>query len=391
LSIKFFLNLNLQEAEELVAKKIHPQTIIAGWRKATDVARKALEDSAVDHSKNPEAFKLDLLNIARTTLSSKILQQHKDLFSNLAVDAVVRLKGSGNLDAIQIIKKLGGNLADSYLDQGFLLDKKPGINQPRRVENAKILIANTPMDTDKIKVFGSRVKVDSVNKVAELELAEKEKMKEKVEKIVRHGANVFINRQLIYNYPEQLFADAGMMAIEHADFEGVERLALVLGGEIVSTFDSPSQVKLGRCDLIEEVMIGEDTLLRFSGVALGEACTIVLRGATQQILDEAERSMHDALCVLTQTVKETRIVYGGGCSEMLMANAVQNLSAQTPGKESIAMEAFARALRKLPITIADNAGYDSSDLVAKLRACHASGQRTMGLSKLFFSVGSNSV
>ncbi len=151
-----------------------------------------------------------------------------------------------------------------------MLDKKPGVNQPKRIEKAKVLISNTPMDTDKIKVFGSRVKVDSVSKVAELEIAEKEKMKEKVEKIIKHGANVFINRQLIYNYPEQLFADAGMMAIEHADFEGVERLALVLGGEIVSTFDSPQTVKLGHCDLIEEIMIGEDKLLKFSGVALGK-------------------------------------------------------------------------------------------------------------------------
>jgi len=369
----------LREAEELVSQKIHPQTIIAGWRLATDVARKALEESATDHSKNVTEFRGDLLNIARTTLSSKILQQHKDLYSNLAVDAVLRLKGKCNLDAIQIIKKLGGSLADSYLDEGFLLDKKPGINQPKRVENAKILIANTSMDTDKIKVFGSRVKVDSVAKVAELELAEKEKMKEKVDKIVKHGASVFINRQLIYNYPEQLFADAGMMAIEHADFEGVERLALVLGGEIVSTFDNPQMVKLGHCKLIEEVMIGEDKLLRFSGVALGEACTIVLRGATQQILDEAERSLHDALCVLTATVKEPRIVYGGGCSEMLMANVVSKLAQETPGKESIAMEAFARALRKLPTIIADNAGYDSSELIAQLRAAHNSGKKTFGL------------
>jgi T-complex protein 1 subunit beta len=283
------------------------------------------------------------------------------------------------LDAIQIIKKLGGSLADSYLDEGFLLDKKPGINQPKRVENAKILIANTSMDTDKIKVFGSRVKVDSVAKVAELELAEKEKMKEKVEKIVGHGANVFVNRQLIYNYPEQLFADAGIMAIEHADFEGVERLALVLGGEIVSTFDNPKLVKLGSCKLIEEIMIGEDKLLRFSGVALGEACTIVLRGATQQILDEAERSLHDALCVLTQTVKEPRIVYGGGCAEMLMANVVSKLAQTVPGKESIAMEAFARALRKLPTIIADNAGYDSSELIAQLRAAHSQDKSTFGL------------
>ena len=107
-----------QEADELVSQKIHPQTIIAGWRKATDVARKALEDFAKDHSQNSEEFRDDLMNIARTTLSSKILQQHKDLYSKLAVDAVLRLKGSGNLDAIQIIKKLGGNLADSYLDEG---------------------------------------------------------------------------------------------------------------------------------------------------------------------------------------------------------------------------------------------------------------------------------
>jgi len=200
-----------------------------------------------------------------------------------------------------------------------------------------------------------------------------------VERNIKYGPNVFINRQLIYNYPEQLFSDAGVMAIEHADFEGVERLALVLGGEICSTFDTPESVKLGHCDLIEEIMIGEDKLLKFSGVKLGEACTIVLRGATQQILDEADRSLHDALCVLTQTIKEPRTVYGGGCSEMLMANVVSNLAQQTPGKEAIAMEGFARALRKLPTYIADNAGYDSSELVAQLRACHASDKKTFGL------------
>lgn len=369
----------LKEAEQLILQKIHPQTIIAGWRKATVEARSALEKSAIDHGNDPVKFREDLMNIARTTLSSKILTQYKDYFAELAVNAVLRLKGSGNLDSIQIIKKLGGGLSDSYLDEGFLLDKKVGVNQPKRIENAKILIANTPMDADKIKIFGARVRVDAVSKVAELEMAEKEKMKAKVEKILKHNINVFINRQLIYNYPEQLFADAGVMAIEHADFEGVERLALVTGGEIVSTFDMPETVKLGHCDLIEEVMIGEDRLIKFSGVALGEACSIVLRGATQQILDEAERSMHDALCVMSQTVKETRTVFGGGASEMLMANTVTQLAAKTPGKEAIAIEAFARALRMLPTTIADNGGYDSADLVSKLRAAHTDGKSTYGL------------
>ncbi|CAD1471156.1 unnamed protein product, partial [Heterotrigona itama] len=343
----------LREAEKLIDQKIHPQTIIVGWRSATNVAREALKNAAADNSADPERFREDLLNIARTTLSSKILSQHKEHFSKLAVDAVLRLKGSGNLSAIQVIKKRGGTLADSFLDEGFLLDKKPGVHQPQRVIDARILIANTPMDTDKIK--------------------------DKVEKIIKHGCNVFINRQLIYNYPEQLFADANIMAIEHADFDGIERLALVTGGEIVSTFDHPDMVKLGKCDLIEQVMIGEDTLLRFSGVPLGEACTVIIRGATQQILDEAERSLHDALCVLSATVRESRIVYGGGCSEMIMACAVMKAAASTPGKEAVAMESFARALQQLPTVIADNAGYDSAQLISELRAAHNSGANTMGL------------
>ncbi|XP_012279788.1 T-complex protein 1 subunit beta [Orussus abietinus] len=377
----------LREAEKLIDQKIHPQTIIAGWRNATNVAREALKNAASDNSADHERFREDLTNIARTTLSSKILSHHKEHFSKLAVDAVLRLKGSGNLSAIQIIKKRGGTLADSFLDEGFLLDKKPGVHQPQRVTDARILIANTPMDTDKIKVFGSRVRVDSMAKIAELELAEKEKMKDKVDKIIKHGCTVFINRQLIYNYPEQLFADAGIMAIEHADFDGIERLALVTGGEIVSTFDHPEMVKLGKCDLIEQFMIGEDILLRFSGVPLGEACTIVIRGATQQILDEAERSLHDALCVLAATVRESRIVYGGGCSEVAMACAVMRAAAATPGKEAVAMEAFAKALQQLPTVIADNAGYDSAQLVSELRAAHNSGANTMGLDMELGKVG----
>ncbi|XP_021571227.1 T-complex protein 1 subunit beta-like [Carlito syrichta] len=365
----------LREAESLIGKKIHPPTIIAGWREATKATREALLSSAVDHGSDEVKFRQDLMNIVAMTLSSKLLTHHKDHFTKLAVEAVLRLKGSGNLEAIHIIKKLGGSLADSYLDEGFLLDKKIRVNQPKRIENAKILIANTGMDTDKIKIFVSRVRVDSTAKVAETEHAEKEEMKEKVEHILKHGINCFINRQLIYNYPEQLF----VMAIEHADFAGVERLALVTGGEIASTFDHPELVKLGSCKLIEEVMIREDKLIHLSGVALGEACTIVLRCATQHILDEAERSLHDALCVLTQTVKDSRTVYGGGCSEMLMAHAVTQLANRTPGKEAVAMESYAKALRMLPTIIADNAGYYSTDLVAQLWAAHSEGNTTAGL------------
>jgi T-complex protein 1 subunit beta len=122
----------------------------------------------------------------------------------------------------------------------------------------------TAMDTDKIKIFGARMKVDSTGKLAELERAEREKMKAKVANIASHGINCFVNRQLVYNYPENLLAEKGIMCIEHADFEGVERLSLVTGGEIASTFDHPEKVKLGYCDLIEEIVIGEDKVDGFS-------------------------------------------------------------------------------------------------------------------------------
>uniref|UniRef100_A0A0D9WJJ8 CCT-beta n=1 Tax=Leersia perrieri TaxID=77586 RepID=A0A0D9WJJ8_9ORYZ len=301
----------LREAEKLVNMKIHPMTIIA------------------------DKFRSDLMNIAMTTLSSKILSQDKEYFAGLAVDAVLRLKGSTNLEAIQILKKSGGSLKDSFLDEGFILDKKIGLGQPKRIENAKILVANTAMDTDKVKIYGARVRVDSMAKVAEIEAAEKQKMREKVQKIIGHGINCFVNRQLIYNFPEELFADAGILAIEHADFEGIERLGLVTGGEIASTFDNPESIKLGHCKVIEEIMIGEDRLIHFSGVEM----------------------------------------------------EVDELARKTPGKKSHAIEAFSRALQSIPTIIADNAGLDSADLISQLRAEHHNEQSTAGIDVISGGVG----
>lgn len=192
----------LREGEKLVNQKIHPQHIINGWRKARDCAQETLNKIARDNSKNDDKFKEDLLNIARTTLSSKLLTQDKEHFSRLAVEAVLRLKGSGNLDQIQVIKKSGGSIRDSYLADGLILEKTITVGCPKRIENAKIMVANTPMDYDKIKIYGTKVKVESMDKIAEIEAAEKEKMKIKVDKILAYESTVFINRQLIYNYPE---------------------------------------------------------------------------------------------------------------------------------------------------------------------------------------------
>ncbi|KAL0228670.1 hypothetical protein GEMRC1_013290 [Eukaryota sp. GEM-RC1] len=328
-----------------------------------------------------EEFKADLFKIASTTLSSKILHQAKDHFAKLAVDAILRLGADAmsHLEHIAYVKKLGGSIGESFLEEGFILDKKIGVGQPKSVDNAKILVANTPMDTDKIKILGARVRTTSSDGVAKIETAERQKMIRKVEHIAAHGCNVFINRQLIYSLPEQLLADKGIMSIEHADFEGVERLAAVTGAEIVSTFDEPDPTVLGFAKNVSEVMIGEDKLVCFSGCGKGAACTVVLRGGSQQLLDEAERALHDAFCVLTQAVKDPRIVFGGGSSEMLMANAIEDEAKRTKGKKAMALSAFANALRKLPSIIADNAGLDGTELVHQLRALHTEGKTTFGI------------
>ena len=369
----------LREAEKLVLQKIHPQIIIKGWRQAKIVAHKTLEAITMDHSEDPEAFKKDLENIAMTTLSSKLLLHDRKKFANLAVEAVLRLKGSTNMDYIKLIKKAGGTLSDSFLADGMILEKTISTGCKKFATRPKVMVANTPMDNDKIKIMGSKVKVDSFQKIGEIEEAEKRKMKLKIDKILAHKPDVFINRQLIYNYPEQLLAEAGVMVIEHADFDGVERLSAVLGSDILSTFDNPDSAVLGTCDSIEEIMIGEDKVIKFSGCQRNEACTIVLRGSGQHILDEAERSLHDAICVLIAAIKNHKTIYGGGNAEMQMSLAVDDLAKSVAGKQALAIEAFARALRALPTIIAENGGYDAAEVVQNLKSEVFNGKKTAGI------------
>lgn len=378
----------LREAEKLLAQRIHPQIIIDGWRLAREAALNTLRTNAIDNSENAD-FAEDLMNVARTTISSKLLTYEKEHFARLAVDAVMRLNGQTNLELIQIIKKLGSSLRDSYLDEGFVMEKQISIGCPHRKEKARIMLANTPMDYDKIKIFGTRVKVDSMDKVAEIEAEEKEKMKRKVEKMLAYKPDIFINRQLVYNYPEQLFADAGVMVIEHADFEGIERLSKSLGAEILSTFDSPEDADkvLGFAETVEEVIIGEDKVIKFSKCKLNVASTIILRGSSSYLLDEAERSLHDALCVLIKTIENKKVIYGGGNSEVSMAIAVEELSKNVCGKKSLAIEAYARALKRLPTIIAENGGYDATDLVASLTYQIRAGDKTAGLNMERGTVG----
>ncbi|CAD27020.1 T COMPLEX PROTEIN 1 BETA SUBUNIT [Encephalitozoon cuniculi GB-M1] len=372
-SVAILASLLVKEAGKL---EMHPTKILRGYRMAQAKCEEILSSISF------EATKEDLLKLVRTTLCSKVLRYDLERFCEICVNAVEKLEGRNDLNLIQIIK-CSGKLEDSYLDDGFLLKKDIRIDD---VVNPRVLIANTSMDQDKIKVFGAKINVNSVGELEEMEKAEKIKIKGKVERISQNGVNVFVNRQLVYDYPLQLLRMKGIQAIEHADFDGVERLNNVLGGKILSTFDNMDESCYGTCESIRNVHVGNERMIKFSGVRSG-ASTIVLCGSSKEMLDEAERSVHDALCVLAKIKEDPRVIYGGGSSEMAMAVGLNKYAMEVPGAESDAILAFSSALQQIPKILADNGGYNGESIKASLRAEHNSGRTSYGVNVRNGSIG----
>lgn len=354
--------------EEIYKLKIHPTLIIKGLQIGLDRALSKLEELAMECSED------DLINLAKTTICSKVLKCDLPLFSKICVDAISSLQSDSDLNLIQIIK-CTGKLEESFLSEGFILKKDLKI---LRMENAKVLIANTALDFDKIKIFGAKINVDSIKKLGEIEEAEKAKMRNKIEKICSVDFDCFINRQLIYDYPLELFRAKKIVPIEHADFDGVERLVKFLGGRIVSTFDNLSTEVLGFCGCIENISVGNERMIKFENKQRS-ACTIVLRGSSDEILDEAERSIHDALCVLNKIRKNRKVVYGGGATEMEISLDLKEYAKSTPTVESETILALAAALEQIPDILCESGGLDGTLIKSKIRAAHADKDVTSGV------------
>ncbi|KAL0266129.1 UNVERIFIED_CONTAM: hypothetical protein PYX00_011845 [Menopon gallinae] len=295
----------------------------------------------------------------------------------MCLDAVNRLGDDDDLNMIQIIKSTG-KLEESFLSDGFILKKDQPVDENTGTGDIRVLIANTSLDTDKIKVFGAKINVNSISRLGDIEEAERARMREKVDKICAVPIKVFINRQLIYDYPLELFREKGVVAIEHADFDGVERLTRFLGGRIVSTFDKLEEEHFGSCTKVENVLIGNERMIKFEKRGRN-ASTIVLRGSSQEVLDEAERSIHDALCVLSKIKHEKKILCGGGATEMELALCLGRYALEFPGKESESIIAFSNALQRIPMIICENGGFDGEEIKARIRSEHFNGNKTAGV------------
>ncbi|KAM0678255.1 T-complex protein 1 subunit beta [Binucleata daphniae] len=399
-SVSILTALLVKEAYNL---DIHPLKIIKGYEIALQKIEETLHTLILEDKTNVSINDImtnennTKINLAKTTLNSKVLNCDLDLFANIVVNAYNNLEEK-DLKLINIIKA-PGKLEDSFYSDGFILDKDTDIN----IEKPRILVANTAMDFDKIKVFGAKVEVQSVSELVEIEQAEKRKMYEKVQKICYETneiqsnkiestesnnlksdnivdsnkllIDVFINRQLIYDYPKKLFKQNNVIPIEHADFDGVTRLSNILNAKIISSFyKTVDKNSIGTCQKIENIYIGEKKMIKFSGIQKG-AGTIVLKGSSADILEEAERSVHDALCVL----RDDKVVCGGGSVEIELASQLIKYSSTISGVESEAVLAFAKALSEIPKIISDNCGFDGEKIKSMLRAEHEMGNKHAGV------------
>ncbi|AAK39757.1 t-complex protein 1 beta SU (nucleomorph) [Guillardia theta] len=356
----------LREAENLMNQNIHPHSIIEGYRISAKIVIDILRKSSFDNSFNYDIFLADLLDIAKTTLMSKFISNYCETFSRISLSVILKLKGNLNRGRINILKILGGSLKDSYLDNGILIEKSFGIGQPKKLLNARIMILNCSLDSDKIKIYGAKVKVKKLSQMAQIELSENKRLLDKCKKILNHGINVVVNRQLIYDKQERFFTDHGIISIENADFEGIEKLSLAVNSEIASSFDDIKKIKIGKADLVEEISIGSKNFVRFSGFENNGIGTIVIRGSTDEILDEAERALNDTLCVLINSLKNSRFVWGAGCCELKASRILQDISKNFDFEYSKCLNSFARALMSIPTIIAYNSDIDIKNLVKNI-------------------------
>jgi thermosome len=363
----------LAKAESLLDKNIHPTVIIEGYKKASDKAQEILDKIAISVNFGDDKT---LKEVAITSLSSKGINVAEEHFAKLIVDAVKQVaeKIDGDLkadiDLIKIVKKHGKSLDETELVKGMVIDKEVASSQmPKLINDAKIVLLNEKMEIEKTE-FDAKINIESPDQM-QMFLDEEERMlKEMADAVSKAGANVVFCEKGIDDMVLHFLAKAGVFAVKSVSSSDMEKLARATGGEILASVKDLTADTLGKAKKVEEVKIGDDKLIYVRECKNPKAVTIVIRGASAQVLDEAERSLHDGLCVVRNAVEDGKIVAGGGAPEAEVARNLRSFAVKVGGREQLAVEAFAEAVEAIPLTLAENAGLDPIDIMVALRAEH---------------------
>ena len=367
----------LEKAEGLIDKGVHPTIIVEGYNKAAAQAIKILNDIA---EKVPANGKEWLVKIARTSMQTKLVSRDSQELAELIVTAVLQVAEKTDaggykldLDNIKIEKKPGGSVQDTSLIKGIVLDKEVvHAGMPKRVEKAKIALVNAAFEIEKTE-FDAKLNISDPSMMKKFLDEETRMLKEMSDKVVAIGANVLVCQKGMDDIAQHYLAKAGVLAVRRAKESDLTKLAKATGARIANNFDDLSSKDLGNADLVEERKVEQDKWVFVEGCKNPKAVTILIRGGTQRIVDEAERSMHDALMVSKDVVEKPAIVAGGGAPEAEVAAQVMKWTEKLNGREQLAAQKFADALETIPVCLATNAGLDPIDTMTEIRSKHAEG------------------
>ncbi|MCC6031760.1 MAG: TCP-1/cpn60 chaperonin family protein [Pyrobaculum sp.] len=371
----------LELGEELLEEGIHPTIVIEGYKKAADYALKVAEEIA----KPIDLTKEQLLKVVSSALSSKVVAETREYLANLVVEAALQAvemrdgKPYLDLDWIKIEKKKGKSIYETQLVRGIVLDKEvvhPGM--PKRVSNAKIAILDAPLEIEKPE-WTTKISVTSPDQIKAFLDQEAQILKSYVDHLASIGANVVITQKGIDEVAQHFLAKRGIMAVRRVKRSDIEKLARATGAKIITSIKDARPEDLGTAGLVEERKVGEEKMVFVEDIPNPRAVTILVRGGSDRILDEVERSLQDALHVSRDLFREPKVVPGGGAFEIEVARRVREYARKLSGKEQLAALKFADALEYVPTILALTAGLDPVDAIAELRRRHDNGELSAGV------------
>jgi thermosome len=363
----------LKQAQELLDKNIHATTIVAGFRKAAEEAVRILNEVAIDvNLDDRETIK----KIAITSMRSKVIGLEGEHFANIAIDAVKQVmetkdgETTADKDDIQVMKKTGKSLLDTELIQGIVIDKEVvHSDMPKRIENAKIALLDCPLEIEKTEM-DAEIRIRDPTQMKAFLDEESRMLEEMVEKIINSGANVVLCQRGIDDLAQYFLTRGGVLSVRRIKASDMEKLSKATGGRTVSNLDDLTKDDLGAAKLVEERKIGEDKMVFVEECKNPKAVSILIRAGLERLIDETERALNDAICVVVDIIKNNKMVAGGGAVEAELSKRIRDYAAKVGGREQLAIEAFADSLEIIPTTLAENAGLDIIDIIVSLRAAH---------------------
>jgi thermosome len=372
----------IEKAEELISKDVHPTIIVDGYRKS---AIKAIEILSNLAQKIDGGDKSQLVRIARTSMQTKLVSKESNELAETVVNAAIQVsekfdsKYKVDIEDVKVEKKAGGSLRDTKLIKGIVLDKEVVHGgMPKRVEKAKIALINSALEIEKTE-FDAKINISSPDQMKMFLEEENKMLMTMVDKITKSGANVVICQKGIDDIAQHYMAKANILAVRRVKESDMTKLSRATGARIVSNLDDLSSKDLGLADLVEERKVETDKWVFVEGCRHPKSVTILIRGGSQRVVDEAERSIHDALMVTKDVLERPAIVAGGGSPESYTAGKLREWSNSLSGREQLAAEKFAESLEVIPLRLAENAGMDPIDTLTELRSKQLKGSKWSGI------------